>query len=392
MLDRLRESKLSSDDMADILTVICVEPSVLKTWLLGIDNIRNVGAKELLRDFPNDAKNLGINKDNIENIDDFANTEPWQIKTIRDAYKSVVRTQFCLKMNGLDDLSQVGAIAFTNDTETADDWKLYGNSDVWTAWADDRGNNAVVKGAVKRGKTNFALLIAERFLARGRIVIGNILVSNAPKNYIYCPNVSTMFEAICHAQLNGQRVIIIFDEGLMFWTKIQTIMPKNIDMAKLILCYGKCDANVIYIGHYASDIPTAVIRTCVAEFEKMSMKNVLVNITDGIKMRSRLITSVPPTTLQYPQEQFQYFSLDLVISDLFEFLSKTPEGKNQWEMLLNYIQRHRGEFKEDSVEPKHVARFLKTKGHSVSEIAGILEEPRSTVGSWTKPEDSHAQD
>lgn len=390
MLDRLRGSKLSPDDMADILTVIAVDPSVLKTWLLGIDNIRVYGAKELLRDFPGDAKNLGITKENVEQIDDDMNHEPWLIPTIRDGYKSVVRTQFCLKMNGLDDLSQVGAIAFTNDTDSADDWKLYGNSDVWTAWADERGNNALVKGAVKRGKTNFALLLAERFIAKGRMVIGNILVSDAPTNYVYCPTVSKMFEAICLAQLKGQRVVIIFDEGLMFWAKIQTVMPKNIDMAKLILCYGKCDANVIYIGHYASDVPTAVVRTCVAEFEKMSQKNVLVNITDGIKMRSRLITSVPPTSLKYPQEQFQYFTLDLVISDLFEFLSKTPEGKNQWELLLNYLQRHRGEFREDGLEPKHVARFLKTKGHSISEIAGIMEEPRSTVGSWTKSEGDHA--
>jgi len=372
--------------MADILTVIAFEPSVLVTWLRGIDNIKNYGASGLLRDFPQDAKSLGVTEDTKDQLDEYNDREPWLIPSVREAYKGVVRTQFCLKMNQLDDLSQVGAIAFTNDSDTADDWKLYGNSDVWTAWADERGNNAVVKGPVKKGKTNFTLLLGERFLAKGRIVIGNILVSDAPKNYIYCPNVSTMFEAICHAQLNGQRVVIIFDEGLMFWTKIQTIMPKNIDMAKLILCYGKCDANVIYVGHYASDVPTAVIRTCVATFEKMSIKNVLVNIIDGIKMRSRLITSVPPTTMKYPQEQFQYFSLDLVISDLFEFLSKTPEGKNQWELLLNYIQRHRGEFKEDSVEPKHVARFLKTKGHSVSDIAGILEEPRSTVGSWTKAE------
>ncbi len=366
MLDRLRETKLSPDDMADILTVISVEPSVLKTWLVGIDNIRVYGATELLKDYPNDAKNLGITKNTIEQIDEFNNFEPWLIPTIRDAYKSVVRTQFCLKMNGLDDLSQVGAIAFTNDTETADDWRLYGRSEVWTSWAETKGNNAILKGGVKKGKTNFSLLLAEMFLGQGWVVLSNIQVKSPPPHYHYCAKISALLEGICNAKLAKKKVLIIMDEGAMFWAKIDTVLRQNKAMAKLILAYGKCESILLFVSHYQSDIPTIVMKTAVAEFEKLSLKNVFVNIREGIKMNGRLVTSVPATKLEYDPDALQYMTVDLSVDGVFDHISSLPEGMNQWESLLGYLKTHKGEI-ESELSPKYMAQWLKKQRPDLSE-------------------------
>jgi hypothetical protein len=269
-------------------------------------------------------------------------------------------------MNGLDDLSQVGAIAFTNDTETADDWKLYAQSEVWTSWADTKGNNAILKGGVKKGKTNFGLLLAEMFLARGWVVLSNIQIRNTPPNYHYCAKVSALLEGICHAKLAKKKVLIIMDEGAMFWAKIDTVLRQNKAMAKLILAYGKCESILLFISHYQSDIPTIVMKTTVAEFEKLSQKNVFVNIREGIKMNGRLVTSVPPTKLEYDPDALQYMTVDLSVDGVFDHLSSLPEGMNQWESLLGYLKSHKGEI-ESELSPKYMAQWLKKQRPDLSE-------------------------
>lgn len=384
MLDRLRESKLSSDDMADILTVIAVEPSVLKTWLLAIDNIRTYGARDLLKDYPADARAVGITKDSIGQIDDYNNNDPWLIPVLRDAYKSVVRTQFCLKMNGLDDLSQVGAIAFTNDTETADDFELYGKSRLWTAWADRKGANAILKGGVKKGKTNKALWMAERFMEEGRMVLANVHVFNPPAQFVFTSSLSTQLRAICHAKLEKKRVLLLMDEGALFWHKIDTVQRQNKAMASMVLTWGKCDANLLFVSHFQSAVPTVISQTAVAEFEKMSQKNEFVIMREGLKMSGRLITSVPPTSLKYDPDEVQYMRIDLAPSAVFDFMSSLPDNQNQWESLLEFLDEHEGELSESGpISDSDIARILRERHEaSYGDIANIMHKSKSVIHSW----------
>jgi hypothetical protein len=395
MLDRLRESKLSPDDMADILTVIAWEPSVLVTWLKGIDNIKNYGATELLKDFPQDAKAMGISEDTADQLDEFNDREPWLIPSVREAYKGNVRTQFCLKMNNLDDLSQVGAIAFTNDTETADDFALYERSRLWTAWADRKGANAILKGGVKKGKTNFALWLSERFIEEGRLVLANVHVFNTPKGFLFTPSLSAQLRAICHAKLEKKRVLLVMDEGALFWHKIDTIMKQNKALASMVLTWGKCDANLLFVSHYQSAIPSVIMLGTVAEFEKMSQKNAFVIMREGLKMTGRLITSVPLTTLKYDPDEVQYMRIDMAPSAIFDFLSSLPDNKNQWEALLEYLDQHEGELLDfEKVTDEEIARILKKRNPRASQygIADILGKPRTTVQEWLRQPASSGKD
>jgi len=395
MLDRLRESKLSPDDMADILTVIAYDPSVLVTWLKGIDNIKNYGATELLKDYPADARAVGLTAETIDQIDEYNEKEPWLIPSVREAYKGNVRTQFCLKMNNLDDLSQVGAIAFTNDTETADDFELYEKSRLWTAWADRKGANAILKGGVKKGKTNFALWKSERFMAEDRMVLANVHVLDAPKQFIFTPSLSAQLRAICQAKLEKKRVLLLMDEGALFWHKIDTVMKQNKAMASMVLTWGKCDANLLFVSHFQSAIPSVILQTTVAEFEKMSQKNVFVISREGLKMSGRLITSVPPTTLRYDPDEVQYMRIDVAPSAIFDFLSSLPDNKNQWGALLEYLNRHEGELLDlEKVTDEEIARILKKRNPRASQygIADILGKPRTTVQEWLRHPESSGKD
>lgn len=421
---KLRKAYLSSDEMREIITTISAQPGVTDYWndhlmyierngiLAGLEyderflelNQRNrdpdarYDRGDLEREFHRlhpffegrsttyEPSYMGITRDYADNcIDDTNNFEPWLCPIIRDSFKAAVGTQWTLRITDLDPLSQVGAIISVDDSESADQWAAI-SDDVWTKWADTQGNNAVLKGGVKRGKTNFVLLLAEKFIAKGWVVVGNIAVKDAPSNYHYGPNLSTMLTAICEARIKGLNVFIIFDEGSLFWAKIDTTAKRARELAKLLLVYGKCHANVCLISHSAADIPNAVSRTIVAEFEKTSTKNVYVDISDGIKLRPRLVTSVPATTLQYNPDQVQSYDVDMSCSQLFDFASRIPDGVDQWKAILEYIPSHVFSGDEFAIDNRDLAKALRAKGMGVREIARTIKEPKTTVSRWTSEE------
>jgi hypothetical protein len=377
--------------MSDLLTAIAVDRSVVRTWLAAIDNIKVHGVRKLIEDDSPTASDLALSKDDIENLDPDADREPWLVPGVRETFKAVVREQFVAKMNEMDPLTRVGAIAFEDDTDMADDWASL-SAEALTSWAYTKGNNAVIKGGVKRGKTNFSLLLTERFLSLGWVVVANIRVKNPPKDLHYTPSLSAMLRVICQARLDGKKVLIILDEGGIFWVKIDTIMKQNKALAKMVLTYGKMDANMILISHFASDIPGIIARTAVADFEKMTVKNIFVAITDGIKVRPRMFTSLPPTKLVYDPQEIQMFEINIPIEEMFSFISKIPDGANQWVELLKWLDKHEHDYEEPAVDHKLMAQELKKLDNSVSEISKVLKEPRSTVGIWTKGLDGINED
>jgi DNA-binding transcriptional regulator YiaG len=192
-----------------------------------------------------------------------------------------------------------------------------------------------------------------------------------------------MLTAICQARLEGLKVILILDEAGLYWAKIDTVSKQAREMAKLVLVWGKLHANAITISHQASDLATAYARTVKAEFEKTDTKNAYVNIQDGIKIHPRLITSIPATTLLYDPDAIQWFDVNMVCAEIFEYMSRIPEGTNQWEALLKYIPTHTFSVKEDWIDSKDMAQALKAKGMSQREIAKALNEPKSSVARWT---------
>jgi len=420
---KLRKVYLSADEMREIITTISAEPQITSLWnrdlmyierngiLAGLeyderflelnargrqpDSKYERGALERefrqLHPFFHDRSEnyepsfMGVTREYADEwINEDNNFEPWLCPIIRDQFKATVGTQWTIRINGLDALSQVGAIISVDDADSADQWNAI-SPEVWTSWANTQGNNAVLKGGVKKGKTNFALLLAEKFMAEGWMVVSNIVVKDAPERYRYCIDLSTMLIAICEARLKGLKVLIIFDEASLFWAKMDASTRVAKEMSKLLLTYGKLHAQVLIIQHYASDIPSAVVRTVVAEFEKTSTKNVYADIRDGVKLRPRLVTSVPATTLNYNPDQVQSFDVNMICGEVFAFASRIPEGENQWEALLKYIPDHVISVQEDyaDVGNKALAKALRAKGMGVNEIARQLKEPKANISRWT---------
>jgi len=380
----LRANYQSAEDMAFMLTPLCAEPGVFDKWRQKLNLIARSGVLRLREINPAQAKALGLDPQSCGDVDILNEHEPWLIPSVRDDFVGECLKQFNLTLNALDPLTRVGGFALTQDEEkNADRFELY-NPDVFISW-HGIGTKATLKGAIKSGKTNAALWLAEQFLAKKIDVASNITVKNAPDGYNYCPKLSTLLMKVCHSNMKIPRreVNIIFDEANLFWHKTDTVRPRNVDLSKLALCFGKMHASLLFISHYQSIIPTVVAQTAVAEFQKDSKRTMLVDIRLGKVLYSRTIKDWPATTLEYDPDQLQWFSLDMDIERLFTFMANLKEGDNQWKAIMGYAEKHKDEITDENLEPQAIAEWLKrNRNLTVPEIAKIVNRPRSTVQGW----------
>lgn len=388
------------DKMLDLLTAVAKNRILLEKWAGVLRKISVEGAVAYFDDDPEDAESKGIDEDALKELEMLSESsaeyrdvdkEPWHIPGLRDVFVTELRKEYMAHLDGLDPLTELGAMSggIGGDEKNADDWNLY-NPDTWTAWSRRRGANAVEEGGVKSGKTNTALLIAEYHLLKNYRVVANIFVDTEEvpaqlKGFRYCPNLSSQLREICYARKAGLEVLLDYDEGGLYWNKIQTIQRPNIDQSKLLLCYGKFHANVWFISHFGSAIPTIMATTAVMELKKTTPSTAFVSIKEGMKLSPRHIINVPETTLPYDPDQFQYFDLDMHVDSLFEFASTLTGEEDQWDEILKYVKSHAGERSEDEVDPKSLARTLHRKYRApVRQIAAIMSKPKSTIYDWVK--------
>jgi len=376
-----RSDYLSSEDMTLLFTPLCAEPGAFDKWIHKLTLIRREGVLRLRETNPSLAKSLALDETTCPDVDILNEHEPWLIPNVREDFINECLKQFNLTLNALDPLTRVGGFALNEDVEkTSDSFELY-NPDVFISW-HGKGTKATLKGSIKYGKTNAALWLAEQFLRKGIDVASNILVKNPPGGYYYCPKLSTLLTRVCESNIKKHEVNITFDEANLFWARVDTVRPRNIDLSKLALCFGKMHASCTFVSHYQSLIPTVIQMTAVAEFEKLSIKTMVADIRQGTVMHSRTIKEWPPTTLEYDPDQLQWFSMDMDIEGLFTFMSNLKEGDDQWPAVIEYVAKHKDEMADSDVDPKAFAEWLRRRGKSVPEIADILGRPRRTVQNW----------
>lgn len=387
ILNFLHRAYNDPEEMEDALASIAKDKSVIHLWQTVIDNIRAYGVRDLVKRGSKVAEFAGLDARTLNDITDTNDKEPWLIPVIRDAYKAVFREQWVEQVNSWDPLSRIGSISELGDTDFASDWIFDGNP--LTQWAYSKGNNAVVFGRVKRGKTDFSLRLTEYFLKEGWICVSNIRVKNASKDYHYTPTLTEMLREICNARLAGKKVLILMDEGAIFWIKIDTIQSQNKALAKIILTLGKLDSNLLYIGHRERDVPDIVIWSAVAYFEKLAIKKVNIEIQEGLRLKSSVYTGVPKTSFEFDEGEIQNFEVDLEVAELFKFMSKLPEGTNQWTAMLGYLEEHEGELKDGNKnKARDTAKNLRELNPELSErdIAGLVKVSAATAHRYVTEE------
>jgi len=302
------------------------------------------------------------------------------IPKLKAKFVDDARVQYNMTINSLDNLSRLGALTFDSDQDS-EKWDVI-NPECWTAWGR-RGSIGVIRGKIKSGKTNLSLLLSQLFMAKGYTVVSNISVVDAPKEYIYASTLSAMLIATCEARLQNKEVFLVMDEAALFWNRIQTVMKANIDLSKLLMAIGKLHIILCFINHELEQTPGVISRMHCASWEKKDLTSVYVEISDGpLKIRPRLLTNLPACGLSYDPDALTYWSINMSVNELFDFMSSIPQGSNQWELVLDYVRRHGGETSEESVSPKEVAQFLRRRGLSEGQIAKALSKSGGTIHLW----------
>jgi hypothetical protein len=385
ILGNLNRVYMTNDEMADLMTVVNARPDVMAVWLRFLSFIEIHGmVDELWDDLSREAKAIGLAKGDVGTVDETAKHDAWLIPAVRQQFKEAIRMEYSMLMHSLDNLTILGSMDYESAFKDAEDYEVIElGRRALLGWAKT-GNDAVLKGKKKRGKTNFALLVAEIAMEMGWWVVSNIHVTNAPEAYRYAPRLSDMVAEICRARMLGKNVLIIFDEGGLTWAKIETIRPRNIDLNKLSLCFGKMHANMLFISHYEEMVPTLIAKTASAEFEKKSKKTCFMHITEGLRLGPKTVRGVPATTLEYNPDQLQYFGMDMDVGKMFDFMSSIDPNLDQWEQVLKYTERMRGKMGFDAIEVKDVAVFLRARRCPLRLIGKWLGVSHTTILEWTK--------
>lgn len=384
LLDMLDSTMLSGRQMGNLLAVISRETSTLKSWIYALSQIENIGARQFMRNNPTGANAVGLDSAALAEIsDELGNdSDPWMIPKVRQRFCDDARIQFHLKMSSLDQLSQLGAMCLSDDRDS-ERWESV-NPLAWTAWGK-KGSIATILGPIKSGKTNLSLLLAEYFLKQGYFIASNVGVTNAPPEYRYTSRLSDMLTSVCEARKQAKHTLIILDEAGLYWNRAETLRPTNLGLAKLLVTFGKLDCSLLLVTHYAEMVAGVVHRNSVATFQKRGLREVFVEINDGIRIRPRLLVGVPSCSMTYNPDQLQFFSLDLSVPALFDYMSSLSSQEDQWSAVLRYVQSHVGEADED-LSPKEVAQYLRRRGLSEGAIAKALNKSGGTIHLWVAEE------
>ena len=376
----------SVKEMTDLMRNVCIDAQVASEWRFVLTNIARYGLPMFIERYPQQADDAGFDEGILEYVDEHNMKEPWLIEPIRNEFQSLVEQQYIKKIGSLDDLSVLASTVVIDKSRYENRWARY-SADQWIDWSRTKGNNCVVKGPVKTGKTDLSLTLGELGRADGADIKTNIYLPKPPAGWAYTTKLSSLIKSICESKLEKRRVLFLLDEAGLFWARIDTIQSVPKDLSKLVLCLGKLECNLAFISHFEELIPTIIRRTSVASFEKRTRTSAFVEIKSGdFRMEPQLVTHIPRTSIEFDPDQLAFFNRDMFVADLLEFVSDLNQGENQWEAVIGYVNKHAGESDEIAdISPKQVAQWIhhKKKGKmSIRQIAEIVEVPKSTVHTW----------
>jgi hypothetical protein len=379
----------SVKEMTDVLRNVSVDGAAAQNWRFALTNISKLGVKEFIETYPRQANDAGISERIMDFVDEENDREPWLVDPIRNEFQDTIEQCYIKKIGRLDDLTVLGSTVVNDKTNYDNKWERY-SIDQFVDWSRSKGSNCQVKGPVKHGKTDISLLLGQYARDDGSDITTNIFIPKL-KNWQYTVKLSDLIISICNSKLKKKRTLFLLDEAGLFWARIDTIQSVPKDLAKLVLCLGKLECNLVFISHFEELVPTIIRRTSVATFEKRTLTSAFVEIRQGkFKMEPQIVTHIPRTTIPFDEDQLAFFNRDMHVPDLLEYVSQIPSSENQWKSVIEYAQSHAGESDETmEISPKQVARWLRKNAKveprlSYEKIARIVGVSPATVHAWVR--------
>lgn len=215
------------------------------------------------------------------------------------------------------------------------------------------GTFCTITGPPGKGKSNFAIYMAERAMQSGIPVISNIVIYNPPPIYFYITKLSEMIKTLCKL---GTFCITILDEGGISAGRGDASTRRYKRIKKIAKTLRKFITSLVWIDQTYSSIPDVIQEFTRVKYHKGNEKTLDVLIETGNIYMNKTLKNVPQTGLNYESvEDFGYFDIDLDVNEAFAYANAEKDnikisGTDQKERLIQYIDNKANIIKEGQDE------------------------------------------
>jgi hypothetical protein len=216
-----------------------------------------------------------------------------------------------------------------------DEWQYY-NPDLLIMGYNE-GNVGRWSGPPRKGKTNGACVLIERWLKQNRIAITNIAKKEETNAFIYAGDARSLFETLCTVQ-RQTKIIFIYDEGGLTDSKSHASTLHARYMNDVYRVWGKFWGNTLYIDQLYTKCPEAIETFSTNIYHSIEPGTVYFELSGDIEFR-RALTNFPKTNLPYDTRDLAYFdSKTLNVEAMFSAISGITNEKERFQAMEDFLK------------------------------------------------------
>lgn len=228
----------------------------------------------------------------------------------------------------------IGSIIFETSS-VIDDWQYY-NPDLLILGYNE-GNFGRWSGPPRKGKTNGAGVLIERWIKQNRIAITNIAKKEETNDFIYAGDARGLFETLCTIP-RQTKMIFINDEGGLTDSKLHASTLHARYMNDVYRVWGKFWGNALYIDQLYSKCPEVIESFSTNIYHSIEPGTVYFELSGKIEFR-RVLTGFPLTNLPYDTRDIAYFdSKTLNVEGLLSAISGITDEKAKFDAMHDYLE------------------------------------------------------
>jgi len=322
------------DEARAVLYLTASSPEMVGTWLERISDAEAVSERRG-EDIP--TPNPGT----------FRRLQFWDFRRLRHQFVDAMLTEFNARVNSISD---IGRMAVYNIDENLyfPFYDFNPQSLIFPFRERREGILATVSGVMGAGKTDFALRISEELLSCPKPifnVITNIwlddkTLSQYDGRLFYERTMRELLRRLCNTVIDGGRhSVVVLDETSMFFSRREPGKKTNILLEKFIRLIRKYGASLMFIDQQREGLPGAALELRTVMYHKNDLTKVYYSSALAGRSYNQYLDHVPKTSLKYDTKRVGYFSQNVPLQALFDFIEKKEdEGVDPIGATLQFLE------------------------------------------------------
>jgi len=255
--------------------------------------------------------------------------EPKDVEGLETSLRAAVPASFHIAER-VGGLSAIGSMVFEPE-ETFDDYKFC-NPDM-IIFNIDEGSFARVSGPPRKGKTNTACVMIERWIETGNLCFTNIYLKKKIEGITYINEARGLLTQIAST---NKPFIFVYDEGQASGYSTQTATSLESRYTdNLFRVIGKMMGNVVYIDQIEEKCPNVIKQWSMSKFTILQEKGVIVIELREPNRFYKMVKNFPKTTLPFVTRDIASFDMNVNVERMFQLISGKPDEAKQ--IMLSFL-------------------------------------------------------